>query len=66
MMHIILDNKKCSKCATLSGTIHGAKHYLNIIVTSHLNARSVPHDQHEAMMDVGYNGMWEDCFDMYI
>ena len=57
-MHIILDNTRCSKCAIPSGIVHGAKPYLNIVVTSHLNTRSVPHDRHEAMVEACYNCMW--------
>ena len=65
-MHIILDNTRCSKRATLSVTVHGAKLYQNIVVTSHLNTHSIPHDRQESMMETCYNGMWEGLLDMYI
>ena len=61
-MNITLDKTRYSKCASLSVTIHGAKHYQNIVGTLHLNTHYVPHDQHEVMVEACYNGLWEGLF----
>ena len=62
-MHITLKTTRCSKCATLSVIVHRAKHYQNIVVTSHLNTWFVPHNLQEAIMEVSYNhGMWKRVF----
>lgn len=63
-MDITLYYTKCSKGATLSVTIHGTKHYHNIVGTLQLNTHSISQDRHEVMMEACYNGIWGgNCFD---
>lgn len=57
-MDITLYYTKCSKGATLSVTIHGTKHYHNIVGTLQLNTHSISQDRHEVMMEACYNGIW--------